>query len=456
MERRKFLKRTLAGGALLGNAAGLIASSPALAQGLRQEVRFQEHGKYDILLQGGHVIDPANNINSIMDVAVADGKIALVGKNIPVKNSKKTIDVSELYVSPGFIDIHIHAYYTFLKDGGRMNYIVADDHCFKSGVTTCLDVGSSGSDNFEDFKEIIDNSRTRTLALINIARGGMRDSSEQDPRRYDVQLAVDTAKNFPETIVGFKIAHYWTTQPYDKLHTPWANMDAAQEAGRKADLPVMFDWYPRPASGGYPMRSYRELILEKSRPGDIHTHHYAIQFPVIDEDGKVNPDVFKAQERGFIFDCGHGAGSFVWRNAVPAIEQGFISDTISTDIHGLNTNGPVINMIHVMSKYVALGVPLERVIEMSTIKPARVINHPELGNLSVGASADIAVFDQLKGDFEYTDTSGAKERGNRKLVNMMTLSGGKVEFDPYGLSAPYWKDIPKDKGYWVNPSGQYF
>ncbi|MBT4485233.1 MAG: amidohydrolase/deacetylase family metallohydrolase [Candidatus Latescibacteria bacterium] len=456
MKRRKFIGSTLAGGALLGDVAGMTVSSPTLAQGLRQEILVQEHGEYDILLQGGHVIDPANNIDRIMDVAVADGKIALVGKNIPVKNSKKTIDVSGLYVSPGFIDIHVHVYYTFLKDGGHMNYIVADDHCFKSGVTTCLDVGSSGSENFEDFKEIIDNSRTRILALINIAKGGMRNSSEQDPRQYDVQLAVDTAKNFPETVVGFKVAHYWTTQPYDNLHTPWANVDAVMEAGRKADLPVMFDWYPRPASGGYPMRSYRELILEKSRPGDIHTHHYAIHIPVIDKDGKVNPDVIKAQERGFIFDCGHGAGSFVWRNAIPAIEQGFISDSISTDLHRGNTNGPVVTMINVMSKYLCMGLPLEDVIRRSTINPAREINHIELGTLSLGATADIAVFEQLKGNFSYLDTSGGKLYGDKRLKNIMTLSGGNIVFDPYALSYPIWENIPKDAKYWLNPSGQYY
>jgi len=204
------------------------------------------------------------------------------------------------------------------------------------------------------------------------------------------------------------------------------------------------------------MRSYRELILEKSRPGDIHTHHYAIHIPVIGKDGKVNPDAFKAQERGFIFDTGHGAGSFVWRNAVPAVEQGFISDTISTDLHRGNTNGPVIDMINVMSKYLCMGVPLEGVIRRSTINPARAINHPELGSLSRGSIADIAVFEQLKGNFTYLDTSGGGFRSDKKLQSIMTLFSGNVGFDPYGLSYPAWENIPKDSRYWVNPSGQYF
>ena len=451
MERRKFLKCKLVGGALIGNAAGLTISSPALAQESRQDVSIREKGKYDILLKGGHVIDPANSINSIMDVAVAKGKIALVRKDVPAKDAKKTIDVSGLYVSPGFIDIHIHANFN----------VIADDHSFDSCVTTVVDAGSTGSagsDNYRSFgslKQIIDNSLVRLLAFINIAAPGMADA-EQDPRTYDVNLAVDTARRYPDLIVGFKVAHYWTTQPYDDLHTPWANVDAVMEAGRKADLPVMFDWYPRPASGGYPMRSYRELILEKSRPGDIHTHHYAIHIPVIGKNGKVNPDVFKAQERGFIFDCGHGAGSFVWRNAVPAIEQGFISDTISTDLHRGNVNGPVLDMINVMSKYVIMGVPLYEVIRRSTINPARAIHHPELGSMSRGSTADIAVFEQLKGNFTYLDTSGGKNYGDKKLISIMTLSDGNIVFDPYGLSCPVWNNIPKDNRYWVNPSGQYF
>jgi len=432
-------------------------ASPDSARPIRREVRLQPQGRYDILLKGGKVIDPANGINEIQDVAVAGGHIALTGKDIPPGDAKKTIDVSGLYVSPGFIDIHVHAFYTYQRDRGVRAFIIADDLCFKSGVTTCVDAGSGGGDNFEEMKKIIDSSRVRTLAFLNIARGGMRDTSEQDPRQYDIQLAVDTAKLFRKEIVGFKTAHYWTyPSPYDDLHTPWANVDAVIEAGRKADLPCMFDWSPRPAEGNHPMRSYREFILEKTRPGDIHTHHYARQFPVLDHGGKVNPDMFKAQERGFFFDCGHGAGSFVWRNAVPAIEQGFISNSISTDLYRLNTNGPVLSMIHVMSKYLSMGVPLEEIIRMSTINPAKQINRSELGTLSIGKPADIAVFEQQEGAFSYRDTSGAQHEGSKRLQSVLTVSGGNIVFDPYALSYPFWEKIPKNEDYWVNQSGQFF
>jgi dihydroorotase len=457
MERRAFLRRATAGGFAAGAMRGESNAAPASARDFRQEVRLQPKGKYDILLKGGQVIDPANGVNEVRDVAVADGHIALTGRDIPATEAKRTVDVSGLYVSPGFIDVHVHAFYTYQRDNGVRAFIIADDVCFKSGVTTCVDAGSAGGDNFDELKKIIDSSRVRTLAFLNIARGGMRDSSEQDPRQYDIQLAVDTAKRFPKEIVGFKIAHYWTyPKPYDDLHTPWANVDAVTAAGRKADLPCMFDWSPRPAEGKYPLRSYRELILEKSRPGDIHTHHYARQFPVLDQNGRVNPDVFKAQERGFIFDCGHGAGSFVWRNAVPAIEQGFISNSISTDLYRLNTNGPVLSMIHVMSKYLCLGVPLEQVVRMSTVNPAREINRSELGTLSIGSPADIAVFEQQEGHFSYRDTRGAKHEGIRRLAAVLTISGGTIVFDPFALSYPLWEHIPNTEDYWVNQSGQFF
>ncbi|MBT4483593.1 MAG: amidohydrolase family protein, partial [Candidatus Latescibacteria bacterium] len=325
--------------------------------------------------------------------------------------------------------------------------------------TTCADAGTVGPASFERFlKGVIEPSRSRIFAFINIAAPGMTEA-EQDPRTYDVQLSVDVAKRYPEHIVGHKIAHYWTgTQPYDSLHTPWANVDALMEAGRKTGLPVMIDWFPRPASQGYPARTYRELILEKTRPGDIHTHNYARHIPVLDmnEKGKVNPDIFKAQERGFKFDTGHGSGSFVWRNAVPAVEQGFISDSISSDLHNGSVKGAMLDMPNIMSKYLCMGVPLEDVVRRSTVNPARQINHSELGTLSTGSSADIAVLELEKGKFNFLDTSGGRLIGDRKLRNLLTVFKGRIEFDPTGLSYPVWEDVPKDNDYWVNQSGQFF
>ncbi len=451
MKRRRFLEGgALAAGGIL--SASCSSSEPESTQAGRpvETVTLRENGRYDILLKGGRVIDPANNVDATQDVAITDGKISAVRPDIAATDAKKTIDCSGLCVAPGFIDLHVHVYHTYPRYG-----VVADHHCFPGGVTTVLDVGTAGASNFQGLKEIIDSSRVRIFALINVSNEGMG-GGEQDPRTYLVDEMVRVAKEFPDDILGFKIAHYWTTQPYDDLHTPWANVDAVMKAGRQADLPVMYDWFPRPASEGYPARSYRELILEKSRPGDIHTHCYARHIPVIGEDGKVNPDIFKAKERGFIFDLGHGAGSFVYRNAVPAIEQGYVPDALGTDLHRGNVNGPVLNQAFVMSKILSLGVPLADVVSRVTDRPARIMRRTELGTLGEGRVADVAVFDVRSGKFTYLDTSGGKMAGDKMIEPVMTIASGDIVFDPTGLSYPVWQNIPKDDDYWVNQSGQFF
>ncbi|MFC1552015.1 amidohydrolase family protein [Candidatus Latescibacterota bacterium] len=448
MNRRNFIKNILTGSALTGAAAGISLTSCGNVWQMRNGAIIRESGKYDILIKGGHVVDPANNRNEKLDVAVIKNKIATVNKNIPSEFAKKTIDANGLFVTPGFVDPHVHVV------PGYHGWVNGDDVCFQSGVTTVLDVGSSGAGTFEKIKaDIIDKSKLRIFALLNISSTGM-DENEQNPAFYKIDPMVETARRYRDVIIGFKTAHYWTTRPYDQIHTPWASVDALLEAGKKADLMVMFDFYPRPASDGYPERSYRELILKKGRPGDVHTHVFAKHIPVIREDGSINPDLFKAQERGFKFDVGHGAGSMVFRNAIPALEQGFLPDTMGTDLHDANINGPVVNMANVMSKFLAMGVKLEDVIRMSTIEPARIMNQSDLGSLKTGNPADIAVFDLQKGAIEFLDTSGGKIRGDRRIFNMLTIAGGSIEFDPYGLSYPYWKDIPKGDTYWINPSGQ--
>ncbi len=468
MKRRNFFKNTLAGGALLGGA-GIGASSCGTQQQAqapeprvytkqpRKMVQIQENGKYDYLLKGGHVIDPKNNINSPMDVAVAGGKIALVGKDIPATDAKRTFDVSGLHVTPGLIDIHVHCFHTFnvLKGVRSVN---AEDLCLPYGVTKTVDVGTSGAESFEDFKKLIDISRVRVLALLNIAAPGMTES-EQDPRTFKVEPMVRLAKKYPETIVGFKTAHYMTRGNLDKSHPPWASIDALIEAGEKANLPVMIHSEPRTPSDGFPERSFRELVMEKMRPGDIHTHIFAPAYHVgeyMGEQGRINPDMIKAQERGVIFDVGHGAGSCTFRNAVPAIQQGFVPNSISTDLYGANSSSVVLNMINVMSKFLNMGLSLEQIIRLSTINPANEINRPELGHLSVGSIADIAVIEQRKGNFTYCDIRGGVIRGDKLIQCVLTFFGGRPIFDPYGFNSLLWDDNPKDSPYWKSPNEQYW
>lgn len=398
---------------------------------------------YDLLLKGGRVIDPANQVEHVMDVAISGGKIAAVKTDIPSNEAKKVVDASGLIVTPGLVDIHVHighggAPLDWFSPSARSHTAplgIPADLMLTSGVTTVVDAGSAGAETFlQEKEEVIDHSRIRVLAFLNIVANGMNGGLEQTVDEMNPQLCADTIKKYSEVIVGVKTAHYWTAKPWDAEHTPWAAVDAAEECGRMANVPVMFDFWPRP-----PERSYAELILKKMRPGDIHTHVFAQQFPIIMADGKLNPIMSEARQRGVIFDVGHGAGSFWFRNAAPAVQQGFVPDSISTDLHEESMTGSALSMANVMSKFLAMGVPLEEVIRRSTVNPAREIHRPELGSLTVGAPADVAVFQLLQGRFGYTDNGNTRLYGNTKLVPLMTVRAGRILFDPSGLSMVPWQ-----------------
>ncbi|MBK9167644.1 MAG: amidohydrolase/deacetylase family metallohydrolase [Bryobacterales bacterium] len=434
MNRREFLSTPI------GTAA--MAASPAQAQ---------QAARYDTVLKGGHVIDVAGRINQRMDVAVLDGRIARVDRNIPASEGKATVDVSGYFVTPGLVDLHICCYYTRLD---LTPSVIADHHCLPSGVTTCCDGGTAGAVSFEDFKKIIDRSKMRILSFLNIAAPGAEARrAEQDPTQFNVQLAADTARKYPNLIVGFKTGHYGGT--FSETRLPWASVDAVVEAGRLTGLPVLADFTPQPAQGQFPARTYREFLLEKMRPGDIVTHCLADRYAFLTDDGKLNPDVNKARARGVKFDLGHAAGSFNLRRVVPAVQQGFIPDSISADLFADTPFTVGINLANVMSKFLCLGVPLEEVIRRTTVNPAQMIGRPELGTLRVGSTADIAVFEMLQGKFGYLGSGGGKIVGDRKLQCVMTMFGGRILYDhPYGLSVPLWQDIPKDSPYWADTTRQ--
>lgn len=398
---------------------------------------------YDLLLKGGHVIDPAGNIDCVMDVAVIGSNVALLEKDIPRHRAKKVIELKGYYVTPGLIDIHTHVF-TFRSQDGYIEGMVADAHLLSSGVTTTVDAGTAGWKAFNEFKEnCIDRSKTRILAFLNIASGGMvQKSTEQDPKEMHLEIVSAIAKTFDRVIVGIKSAHYWVNNPWDPDHPPWASVDNAVKAGELCGKPVMVDFWPRP-----PERPYEELILNRLRPGDIHTHVYGRPFPIIDRNGKVYDHMYKARSRGVLFDMGHGAGSFWFRNAVPAFQEGFFPDSISTDLHMGNINGPVVNMTTTMSKCLSMGMSLYETIARSTVIPAKMINRPELGTLKPGTEADIAVLRYIEGEFGFTDCGGAKMVGNCKIECVLTIRAGKIVYDPTGLSMPHWKEAPES--YWI-------
>jgi dihydroorotase len=400
---------------------------------------LEDQVKYDILLKGGHVIDPKHNIDRIMDVAISGSRIARVAPALDPEDSASVVDVSGHYITPGLIDIHVHVYHTREPEGLS---IMADFHAFRSGVTTLVDTGTAGAKHFLHFKRtVIDLAKTRILAYVNIVKSGMLGDFEQDVSEMDPELAASIVLAYPEICVGIKTAHYWTRQPFDELHPPWAAVDRAIEAAEFCQKHVMYDFWPRPE------RPYPDLLLKKMRPGDIHTHVFAQQFPILNEEKKPAAFMHEARQRGIIFDVGHGAGSFWFRQAVPMMEHGFWPDSISTDLHTGNVNGPVVDMLTTMSKFLNMGMPLKEVIYRSTVTPAVEIGHPQLGTLGEGDEADVAVLKLLEGEFGFSDCGRAKMIGRQKLECAMTLRAGQIVYDPTGLSMPHWTEAPP--AYWT-------
>ena len=387
--------------------------------------------RYDILLRGGHVLDPKNGVDAVRDVAIRDGRIVAVAANLPTTDAKRTLDVAGLYVTPGLIDLHYHAF-AGTENGSitaGLSSIFPDHVTFGSCVTTVVDVGSSGWRRFEDFRRtVIDRARTRVFAMINIAGTGMIDYDlEQHPLDLDPAKTGKMAKKHSDVVVGIKSAH-WRAPNF-------LSVEKAIEAAEIADVPVMVDF-------GYflPERPYEQLVLEILRPGDISTHFYRWPAPLLDENEKVRPYLHKARERGVKFDVGHGGGSFHFRNAEPAVRQGFWPDSISTDWHRGSNHGAMIDMVSLMSKFLAMGVPLDEVVQRSTTNPASQVKHPELGQIAVGAEADLAVLRLDRGQFGFLDTRRGRIEGSERLGCEVTVRAGRVVFDYNGRAGTPWRE----------------
>jgi len=373
---------------------------------------------YDLLLRGGYLIDPKNEIAGHRDIAVRDGKVAAVEESIAAEQARQVIDVSGLFISPGLIDIHTHLFTTTNIPGAWAGDLSVrpDSYSFRTGVTTMVDAGSSGWRNFEAFRQtVIDRAATRVFALINIAGFGMiTDITEQAD--FNPEEVIRLAKKHRDMVVGVKSAHY--------RGPDWGSVDKAVAAGREAGLPVMVDF-------GYflPQRPFWELVGEHLRPGDMPTHCFRGPVPWVDANGKLYDYLWRARERGIKFDVGHGGGSFVFRNAAPAIAQGFFPDSISTDLHTGSMNKAMMDMPTVMSKFLALGMPLRDVIAASSWNPAQQIGHDELGHLSVGAVADIGVLRLDTGNFRFRDGQGGSVNATQRLAPELTLKDGAVVWD---------------------------
>ena len=371
---------------------------------------------YDIVIRGGEVIDPSQGMRQVCDVAISSGKIAAVQESIDCSNAENVVDARGQLVTPGLIDLHVHVY-PHAPLG-----LDPDSLCAAGGVTTMLDAGTAGSYNFDAFRrETIDRASTQIFSLVNLSCIGLiaANLGELRDRRYaDPDGVVATIERHRDVAVGVKIragAHI-----IGEGEQGWANLNDAIRAARESNTWLMVH------IGESPM-SIPDLA-DALAPGDCITHCFkAGSTRVTDDSGKIFEGIHAAAERGVIFDVGHGYGSFNWEVVQNALDDGFEPTTISTDLHVKNLHGPVYDMPTTMSKFLMLGVPLERVIEMSTTKPAQILNQEgELGTLKVGSVADIAVFERLTGEFILTDSYRQPKTGSELLVASTTVRRGEI------------------------------
>ena len=387
---------------------------------------------YSLVIKGGTVIDPKNNIHEVMDVAVADGHIARVAKDIDARGATQVVDAHGMLVVPGLIDMHTHVFFgtdpSRAYCGGSAS-IPPDVFSFRTGVTTVVDAGCSGWRDFPAFKrDVIDVARTRVLAFLNIGGSGMRGNPyEQDLKEMDGKLAGITARQYKDIIVGIKVAHYSGPE--------WTPVDEAVKAGKIANIPVMIDF-----GGNNPPLSIQELFFQHLRPGDIFTHCFGQlttrEFVVDTTTHTVKAFVREAQQKGIIFDVGYGEISFAYSQAIPAVKSGFYPNSISTDIHAHSMNGSMRDLLNCMSKFLAMGMPVPDVIQAVTWNPAREIKHEDLGHLSVGAVADIAILGLEKGSFGLYDYTGYRLDAAQRFECHLTVRAGRIVYDLNGIAKP--------------------
>ena len=372
---------------------------------------------YDLILRGGRVIDPSQRLDAVTDVAFADGKVAKVAPKLQGSAGTDVRDVSGSIVTPGLIDLHTHVYW-----GGTSLGIDAEEFCRTSGVTTSVDTGSAGPGNFAGFrKHVIEPSQVRILAYLHVSHAGIFGFSNRvmvgesaDLRLMNPIDAVEVANANRDVIVGIKVRV--------GLHASGTSgavpLRIALEVADAVGMPLM-------AHIDHPPPSYEEVI-EMLRPGDILTHAFR-PFPnsPATHQGTVKKEVLDARKRGVRFDIGHGKGSFAFKTARAMLANGFLPDTISSDVHQLCINGPAFDQVTTMSKFLCMGMELPDVIAASTVNSAMALKRPELGSLKPGSVGDATVLSVKEGRFDYVDVVGEHLEGDRKIASEGVVVGGR-------------------------------
>jgi dihydroorotase len=371
--------------------------------------------KYELLLKGGRVIDPSQSFNAVADVAITGGRIAAIARAIDSQEATRTVQVAGQVVTPGLVDIHTHGFAGISHWG-----VDLDSYCIARGVTTAIDAGTSGSDSFEGFRRlVIERSRTRVLAFLNISRVGLIGQPGElvDTRMIDVPSALRVAREHADVIVGIKVRCSENYSGPNDLDAVRASRSVAEQIGKPLMIHV-----------GNP-HSPMDQILDLARPGDIVTHAFrrAGGGGVIGPDGRVSEYIRRAANRGILFDVGHGSGSFSFPATEAALKENFPPTSISSDIHAYSALGPVFDLPTTMTKFLMHGLALEKVIELTTIAPARAIRKSdEMGSLKPGSSADIAVFDLVQGNFSLVDSQGEVRKATQKIVPVLALRAGRI------------------------------
>ncbi|MEX1212093.1 MAG: amidohydrolase/deacetylase family metallohydrolase [Balneolaceae bacterium] len=394
---------------------------------------------YDLLIDNGHVVDARNGVDQVMDVALLDGRIARVSPEIDPEQATQRIDATGLYVAPGLINPHGH-YFTGPRigadDGGfsgafasGFSSVSPDNFTLRNGITTVVDAGTSGWRNVEQFKEnVVDPSTTRVLAFLNIVGYGMLDHNHnQRVEDMDVERTVAALEEHDDWLVGTKIGHFYSPD--------WTPFERAQQAARESGTRLFVECHLPELPMGE--------ILERLEEGDILTHIYGAVHDrehILNQEGRVRPDMIAARERGVFFDTGHGGVSFHYDLAAPALEQGFLPDAFGTDLHRFSMNAGMKNMLNVMSKFMNLGMDPSDLLSRATWGTAKMVGREDLGHLSEGAVADIAILNLKEGSFGFVDSGGERLQGDRIWEAEVTLREGRVVWDLNGLAARPWQE----------------
>ena len=373
--------------------------------------------EYDILLKNGEVIDPSQDLHMQADVGIAGGKITEIRSDLPAGRAKAVVDVSGKIVCPGLVDLHTHVYW-----GVSVYGVDADACCPRSGVTTVVDAGSSGPATFPGLRRyVIESARIRIFAFVHICSLGLTERNEGRAGILDIAVeeTVRAVEEHSSCVLGVKVRLYkGLSEDRSRIEI----LEDAVRAARLSNTPVMVH-----VSGiDAPLKE----VVSRLQAGDIVTHCFAARrsgYNILDDDGHVLPEIRDARDRGILFDIGHGSGSFDFDTGRAALDGGFPPDAISTDLHTFSIQGPVYDLPTTMSKFLLLGMPLEEVIRLTTVAPARIIDRGDLlGTLRQGAPADVAVLDLQEGAFELRDANGNTRTGDRKLTCTLCVQAGEI------------------------------